>query len=80
MSAGAPASEPAPLEEISREEIVRRRRDPRLVLVDVLPRASYEGGHIPGALSLPLAEVADRAKELLPDPGADIAVYCGSPT
>jgi len=68
------------LPEISREEILRRGSDPSLILLDVLPRESYESGHIPGALSLPLAEVGARARQMFPDPGQEIAVYCGGPT
>jgi rhodanese-related sulfurtransferase len=45
--------------------------------VDVLPAESYAAGHIAGALSLPLEQVASRAQELLPDRSAEIAVYCG---
>ena len=80
MATSVPTPPITPLEEIFRDEILRRRRDPAFFLLDVLPRDSYESGHIPGALSLPLAEVSGRARELLPDPNQDIAVYCGSPT
>jgi rhodanese-related sulfurtransferase len=45
--------------------------------VDVLPAESYAAGHILGAISLPLESVASKARELLPDPTAEIAVYCG---
>lgn len=63
--------------EISREEIHRRLHDSSLTIVDVLPESSYVEAHIPGALSLPLEMVASRARELLPDFNAEIAVYCG---
>jgi len=66
--------------EISYEELARRLHDPALAVVDVLPRESYESGHLPGALSLPLAEVRARAPEVLPDRLQEIAVYCGGPT
>ena len=65
---------------IERAEIVARQNDRRFVLVDVLPRSSYEEGHLPGALSLPLAEIEGRAGAVLPDRDADIAVYCASET
>jgi ubiquinone/menaquinone biosynthesis C-methylase UbiE/rhodanese-related sulfurtransferase len=78
MSAEATASIDPP--DISREEIRRRGRDPSLILVDALPRESFASGHIPGALSLPLEEISARAAEILPDPAAEIAVYCGSST
>ena len=63
--------------EISRDELRRRLGDSSLTIVDVLPESSYVEAHIPGALSLPLEEVRDRARELLPDFHAEIAVYCG---
>jgi rhodanese-related sulfurtransferase len=63
--------------EITREELQRRLQDPSLTIVDVLPAESYAAGHIAGALSLPLEQVASRAQELLPDRSAEIAVYCG---
>ena len=62
---------------ISREELRRRLHDSSLTIVDVLPEASYVEAHIPGALSLPLEQLASRARELLPDLAAEIAVYCG---
>ncbi len=65
-------------DDISREEIYRRLRDPSLVVVDVLPNQAYASGHIPGAMNLPLAEVSVRAPELLPDRAAEMAVYCAS--
>ena len=63
--------------EISRDELVRRLHDPSLTILDVLPQASFVGAHIPRALNLPLEQIPTRARELLPDLAADIAVYCG---
>ena len=63
--------------EISRDELHRRLHDPKLTIVDVLPSISYAEAHIPGAINLPLEQVHDHARELLPDLNADIAVYCG---
>src|SRR5271157_76914 len=67
-------------EEISREEIRRRLRDPSLTIVDVLPPSSYAEGHIPGAIGLPVEDVTTRAPLLLPERDAEIVVYCGGPT
>ncbi|HKN13862.1 MAG TPA: rhodanese-like domain-containing protein [Candidatus Binatus sp.] len=63
--------------EISREEVQRRLHDSSLTIVDVLPEASYVEAHIPGAINIPLEQLRTRARELLPDHAADIAVYCG---
>ena len=44
-------------------------------VVEVLPRQDYEKLHLPGAISLPLAELnAETAKRL--DRGRDVVVYC----
>ena len=44
-------------------------------VVEVLPRQDYDKLHLPGAISLPLAELnAETAKRL--DQGRDVVVYC----
>ena len=65
---------------ISREEVLARLGDPSLVLLDVLPRAAFAAGHIPGSLSLPVPEIPERAHEVLPDGAREVAVYCAGPT
>jgi rhodanese-related sulfurtransferase len=70
----------SPTAEISREEILRRLKDPALVLVNVLPRAAFVQQRIPGSVSLPVADIRARAHEVLPDPMREIAVYCGNLT
>jgi rhodanese-related sulfurtransferase len=44
------------------------------VLLDARPRDAYDSEHLPGALSIPLDEVADVAESL--DPGRQFVVYC----
>jgi len=61
---------------ISREELRRRLASASLAVVDVLPAESYAAGHIPGSISLPFDEIVSRAREVLPDRNAEIAVYC----
>nr|UXE46213.1 hypothetical protein Hi04_10k_c5981_00033 [uncultured bacterium] len=65
------------IDEISLSELAARLNDPSLRVVDVLPATAYQQAHIPGAVNLPLAEVAERALAALPDKHAEIAVYCG---
>jgi rhodanese-related sulfurtransferase len=65
-------------EEVSWEEVHRRQGEKGLAIVDVLPEASYQSGHIPGALSLPVAELREKSPEILPDRKQEIIVYCGS--
>jgi len=72
----AKISASATLGDISREELLGRLNDPALIIVDALPSSSYEAEHIPGAINLPVAEVEHLAAALLPDPAAEIVVYC----
>ena len=63
---------------ISREELRARFGDPSLALVNVLPAEAFATGHIPGSISLPLEQINERARHLLPDPSQEIVVYCAS--
>jgi rhodanese-related sulfurtransferase len=72
-----PAAMPPEIPEISRDELHARLHDPTLRIVDVLPPSSYVDAHIPGAINLPLEDIRDRARNLLPNFNAEIAVYCG---
>lgn len=60
--------------------MLRRLQDPTLIVVDVLPAAAFAQRHIAGAVNLPCAEIARRAREVLPDLTREVAVYCGGPT
>ena len=73
--AAAPTKE---IREISLQELRRGLRAGSLTLLDVLPADVYALGHIPGAVSLPVEEIGERAPTLLPDHAAGIVVYCGS--
>jgi rhodanese-related sulfurtransferase len=46
-----------------------------VLVVDVRDRASFDAGHIPGAISVPLNDVERRADELKKS-GKPIVVYC----
>jgi rhodanese-related sulfurtransferase len=70
------SASPLDVPEISRDELRSRLNTPSLTIVDVLPAESYAAEHIPGAINLPFDSIASRARELLPDPNAEIAVYC----
>ncbi len=53
------------LEPVSREELYRRLRSgEELVVLDVRPREEYAAGHVPGAVSIPLAELEHRLEQL----------------
>jgi rhodanese-related sulfurtransferase len=66
---------------ISRDELKQKldRKDD-FHLVETLPATAYHHNHLPGAVNLPPDRVATLAAQLLPDKGAEIVVYCASPT
>ena len=69
--------------DISRQELLSRLGDPTLRLVDVLPRESFLDSHLPGAVSLPVADIPALARAVLGDPrdaSREIVLYCASPT
>lgn len=68
----------APSRHLTREEVRSRLRAGGATLVDVRARAGFDEGHLPGAISLPVAEIPGRAREILPGPSQEIIVYCGS--
>ena len=65
---------------ISRDELMGELRRRRITLVDVLSPESFSSTHLPGAINLPVADLAGRAGAVLPDHRAPIVVYCGGPT
>ena len=65
---------------ISRQEILARLQDPALLLVNVMPRETFEAGHIPHSISLPVAEVESKARRFFPDSDREIVIYCAGPT
>lgn len=58
-----------------RREVLRLVEEEGAQLVEVLPRPEYEELHLAGAISLPLAELDERAHEVL-DPARPVVVYC----
>ncbi|GAA2541420.1 ArsR/SmtB family transcription factor [Pseudonocardia hydrocarbonoxydans] len=61
-------------EEVGRDELLRRARAGEIVVLDVRPAPEYRAGHIPGAVSIPVDELADRLDEL--PAGVDVVAYC----
>ncbi len=60
--------------ELSREELRVRIAAGDVIVLDVRPVEEYRAGHIPGALSIPVEELADRIDELPEE--VEIVVYC----
>lgn len=69
------------LETISREDLKGKMdRGEAFTLVETLQEVAYKHEHLPGAINLPPDRVRELALNLLPDKGAEIIVYCSSPT
>ncbi|WP_240117937.1 MULTISPECIES: metalloregulator ArsR/SmtB family transcription factor [unclassified Streptomyces] len=60
--------------EVGREELRARVGARDVVVLDVRPAEEYHAGHVPGAISIPVGELADRIGEL-PE-ATEIVVYC----
>jgi rhodanese-related sulfurtransferase len=60
--------------EVTRDELLRRLEAGDVTLIDVRPGEEFAAGHIPGAVSIPVDELADRIAEL-PE-GSTIVAYC----
>jgi rhodanese-related sulfurtransferase len=52
-----------------------------VLAIDVRPSAPFAAGHIPGAINVPLIEIADRAAEIMRRAGGRrIVTYCACPS
>jgi rhodanese-related sulfurtransferase len=67
----------SPREEVDRETLVARVRRGEVTLIDVRPAEEYLAGHISGAVSMPLPELAGRLAELPGD--REVVAYCRGP-
>lgn len=65
------------MEAVGTDELLRRVRAGEVTVIDVRPREEYVAGHIPGAISLPLADLKKRLGDLTK--GRDIVAYCRGP-
>jgi rhodanese-related sulfurtransferase len=59
---------------VSRDELLRLAAAGQVMVLDVRPGDEYAGGHIPGAVGIPLDELAQRLSELPRE--AEIVAYC----
>jgi rhodanese-related sulfurtransferase len=65
------------MEAVHSAELLRRVREGEVSVLDVRPPEEYRAGHIPGALSVPLAQLKKRLSELPRD--REIVAYCRGP-
>ena len=67
----------AGIENVDRQTLGSRLRSSEAILIDVRPREEYVAGHLAGAVSMPLGELAARLKEL--EKGQEVVAYCRGP-
>ena len=66
------------LEPVTRAELLRRlKRGEDVVVLDVRPAEEFAAGHLPPAISIPLAELRRRLRELPRD--REVVAYCRGP-
>lgn len=63
---------------VSLEEALSAHQAGSAIFIDIRDSSAYEEAHIPGSLSLPLAQLESQLKEL--DPNSWIITYCTWPS
>lgn len=69
--------EPDTLEPVAAGDLLERLRTDDVLVLDVRPEDEYASGHIPGALSIPAADLQRRLTELPRD--REVVAYCRGP-
>ena len=69
-----PAEELTKARRIPRDEAMRLVKQKKAVYIDVRSKDSYDQGHIPGAISIPLSDLPSRFKDL--PPKKFLITYC----
>jgi rhodanese-related sulfurtransferase/DNA-binding transcriptional ArsR family regulator len=65
------------VEVVDRGELAARLRRGEVIVLDVRPGSEYQAGHIPGARSVPVAELRRHLRVLPKD--AEVVAYCRGP-
>lgn len=65
------------LEEVTASELRKRQDEGTAIVIDVRPREEYDAGHIPGAISIPIKELAKHLASL--PRRKEIVAYCRGP-
>jgi len=65
------------LESITLDDLLARSKKEKVMLIDVRPEDEYNAGHLPYAVSIPLAQLKKRLKEL--PKNKTIIAYCRGP-
>jgi ArsR family transcriptional regulator len=65
------------LEPVTREELLCRRREGSVTVLDVRPLEEFVAGHIEGAINIPIKELERRLGEVRH--GREVVAYCRGP-
>lgn len=65
------------LDTMSQAELAERLRDGNIVVLDVRPEREFAGGHIAGAISVPIDEITRRLDTIPKD--RQVVAYCRGP-
>jgi len=65
------------MEAVPAGEVLERARKGLVVVLDVRPQEEYSAGHLPGAVNIPIQELAKRLKEL--PRRKEVIAYCRGP-
>ena len=65
---------PEDTDAVDTDELLRRMAEGHAVVVDVRPAPEYDAGHLPGAVHIPLEQLAGRLAELPRD--REVVAYC----
>lgn len=71
------AAERAQADAVTAEELLVRLQRGDVVVLDVRPREEFESGHIPGAISMPVAKLRRALKAVPAD--REVIAYCRGP-
>ena len=65
------------LEAVPAKEVLGRARKGLVTVLDVRPPEEFAAGHLPGAVNIPIRELAKRLKDL--PKGKEVIAYCRGP-
>lgn len=65
------------LEPVAAKEVLQRARKGLVTVLDVRPPEEFDSGHVPGAVNIPMPELAKRLKEL--PKNREVIAYCRGP-
>ena len=76
---GSTAGSKEAYHKISAEEAKEMMDNQEVIILDVREQDEYDGGHIPGAVLLPVGTIdEDTAAEVIPEKDSTVLVYCRS--